>query len=165
MPFQPSKKKKRKRLKSIIPSLNLTALMDIFTIILLFLLKSYSVESEVLVPNPAIKLPVSTSIEAPTMRLVLQVSKDAIVVDGEYVTTVADALKGEDLLIKPLFDALNNNTEKIEFIAKNNPSIKFTGEVMIQGDKDIPFVLLERAMFTCGQAGYDNISLAVISRE
>jgi len=54
--------------------------------------------------------------------------------------------------------------KKVKFIEKNNPSFKFTGEVMIQGDKGIPFILLEKVMYTCGQAGYSGISLTVISR-
>ncbi|MEK7773735.1 MAG: biopolymer transporter ExbD, partial [Deltaproteobacteria bacterium] len=70
-----------------------------------------------------------------------------------------------DMEIPPLSGELNDNTKKIDFIAKNNPSLKFNGTVLIQGDKRIPFAVLEKIMYTCGQAGYSNISLAVFSSE
>lgn len=165
MHVQLIRKKKHRGSRSVIPTLNLTSLVDIFTIVLLFLLKNYSMESDTLVPNPKLKLPVSTAREAPVMKLVVQISTDNIIVDGVNTVKVTDALKTEGPLIKPLLDELNKNVQKTEFIATNNPGIKFTGEVMIQGDKRIPFILLEKVMFTCGQAGYGNISLAVISRE
>ncbi len=165
MPFQPSKKKKHRKIKSVAGTLNLTSLIDIFIIILLFLLKNYSVESGILIPNPKLKLPVSTSRENPIMTLTMQISSDNIILNGENVAKVNEVLKAKDFVIKPLLEALHNNTKKTEFIAKNNPNIKFTGDVLIQGDKRIPFVLLEKVMFTCGQAGYGNISLAAITYE
>ncbi len=164
MPFPPSKRK-RNRQKPRPGTLTITSLMDIFTIILLFLLKSYSAEGDILAVDPKLRLPVSTSRETPRMRLIVQISTDAIIVDGVKVSDLDGVLKGKDLLIKPLLDALNKSAQKTEFIARNNPAVKFTGEVLIQGDRRIPFVVLEKVMFTCGQAGYNSIALAVYSRE
>lgn len=164
MSFPPSKKKGRK--SSTEATLTLTSMMDMFTIILLFLLVSYSTEGDILAVDPTkLKLPISTSREHPKIRLMIQISTDDIIVDGIKVAVVKNVMGEQDLLVKPLFEALNKNTMKVEFIARNNPSFKFTGEVLIQGDKDIPFTLLEKVMYTCGQAGYSSISLAVISRE
>ena len=164
MPFPPSKKKRRRsRLGKA--TLTLTSMMDMFTIILLFLLASYSAEGDMLAVGPDFKLPVSTATEASKINLLIQITSDDIIVDGVSVAENKDALKGEDLLIKPLFEALNKNTMKMGFIAKDNPSLRFTGELVIQGHRDISFLLLERVMYTCGQAGYNNISLAVISSE
>ena len=137
-----------------------------FTIILLFLLVNYSAQGEITSADPKkLILPVSTSQKPPNLRLIIQATSDDIIVDGAKVTEIKDVLKEEDYLIKPILDALNINTEKVEFIAKNNSSVKFTGEVLIQGDRNIPFQLLEKIMYTCGQAGYSNISLSVISSE
>lgn len=165
MPFPPSHKAKKRR-KGEAGGLSLTSMMDMLTIILLFLLTSYSSEGEILAVDPRrLQLPVSISQEHPKLRLILQITTEEIIVDGEKVTDLKSLEKADDLTIKPLFAALNKNTEKIQFIARNNPSIKFTGEAMIQGDKGIPFQILEKVMYTCGQAGYSNISLAVMSRE
>ncbi|OGV98493.1 MAG: hypothetical protein A3I04_04970 [Nitrospinae bacterium RIFCSPLOWO2_02_FULL_39_110] len=164
MPFAPSKKKKR-RSRLTEATLTLTSMMDMFTIILLFLLVNYSAEG-IVVTNPRkLSLPLSISQKTPTRKLDIQITSEDIIVEGVKVMDTKDAMENQDYSIKPLLDALNENTKKVEFIAKNNPSFKFTGEVMIQGDKGIPFILLEKIMYTCGQAGYGGISLAVISRE
>jgi len=160
-----SLRKKRKRKKNIVGSLMLVPLVDIFTNILLFLLMSYSAEGNILTVDPKFKLPVSTSRQNPKLKLVLQVTEDAIIMEGERITGVREIMAVTDLSIAPLYEALNENTKKVEYIARNNPSFKFTGDVIIQGDKKIPFLLLEKIMYTCGQAGYNNISLAVFSRE
>lgn len=162
MPYPPSKKIRTPRL--VIASVMLTSMMDMFTIILFFLLRSFVLESgEVPITDPKLRLPVSISREAPKLRLNIQVTTDAIVVEGAKVGEIKDYMKEKDLLIKPLYDTLNRYTENTEFIARFNPSVRFTGEVVLQGDKMIPFRMLEKVMYTCGQAGYSNISLAVIS--
>ena len=146
-------------------SLMLIPLIDIFTNILLFLLVSYSVEGNIVNVDSRFKLPVSTSRTSPKMKLNLQVTPDDIILEGEKVAGVKEALSSQEISIPLLNNALNENTKKVQFIMKNNPDFKFSGDVMIQADKSIPFVLLEKVMYTCGQAGYGNISLAVMSRE
>mgnify|MGYP001581099687 CR=1 FL=1 len=164
MPFAPSKKKRRKP-GIVLATLTLTSLMDMMTIILIFLLKSFSAEGDILAADPKLKLPVSTSRDAPKMKLIIQLSTDDIILDGLKVAEVKDAGSSQDLLIKPVYDALMKNTKRMEFIGRENPSLKFAGEVVIQGDRRIPFDLLKKIMYSCGQAGYGNISLAVMSRE
>lgn len=161
----PSLKRKSRRSPGE-ATLTLTSLMDMFTIILLFLLVSYSTEGEMVTADPnKFKLPVSTSLKKPEMRLIIQVTPEEIIIDGGKVAEVKEAIENQDYIITPLLEALDSNTKKAEFIAMNNPSFKFKGDVIIQGDRRIPFVLLEKIMVTCGQAGYGNISLAVLSRE
>lgn len=164
MPFAPSKRKPKRRGDGPI-NLSLTSLMDVFTIILVFLLMSYSSEGEIMTADPRLKLPVSTSSQSPKLKLSVQLTTDDVIVDGVKVTTVKEAMSGEDYLVKPIFEALEKNTERVKFIAKSNPSMKFTGDIIILGDEHIPFSLIERVMFTCGQAGYGNISLAVASSD
>jgi len=163
MPFPPSKRQKKRSRPSSVASLNLTSMMDMFTIILLFLLMSYSTEGEILAVDPNLKLPTSASTKAPTVKLTIQVTSEDIIVDGERVASVEEIVAENDMLIPPLLEALNRNTEKIKFIAQSNTSLKFSGEVLVQGDKGIPFLLLEKIMYSCGQAGYNNISLAVVA--
>lgn len=162
MSFAPSKKKS-KRSKIVVGTVTLTSMMDMFTAILFFLLASYSAQGDILSVDPRLKLPVSTSTQAPRLRLIVQATSNDIIVDGIRIADVKEALAKEELIIKPLFNELNEQTKKTEFIASKNKAVQFTGEVVIQGDKAIPFVLLEKIMFTCGQAGYNTISLAVTS--
>ncbi len=157
-------RRKRRKPKVSTGSLMLIPLIDIFTNILLFLLVSYSAEGNILAVDPKFKLPVSTSRQTPKMSLIIQVTEDDLIMDGVRIAAAKEILKDRQLNIAPLYYALNKNTQKVEFIIKKNPSFKFTGEVIIQGDKRIPFSLLEKIMYTCGQAGYSNISLAVFSK-
>ncbi len=164
MPSPPSKAKKRR--SSIgAAAISLTSMMDMLTIILLFLLKSFTSEGQALTPDPRLKLPVSTATQTPKQTLVIQVNSDDVIVDGVKVADAKEALAEKNLLIGPLLDELNRQAKKTEYIASKNPNVRFTGEVLIQGDRRIPFVLLEKLMFTCGQAGYNGISLAVTSLE
>jgi len=163
MPFAPSKKKS-KRSKIVVGTVTLTSMMDMFTAILFFLLASYSAQGDILTVDPRFKLPMSTATQPPRLRLIVQATPDDIMVEGRRVSGVKEALREGGFLIKPLFDELNEQAKKSEFIAAKNKAVKFTGETVIQGDKTIPFALLERIMFTCGQAGYNTISLAVTSR-
>lgn len=116
-------------------------------------------------PDPRLRLPVSTAVQAPKQTLIIQVNADDVIVDGVKVADAREARAEKDLLIKPLLDELNRQAKKTEYIARNNPNVRFTGEVLIQGDRRIPFILLEKLMYTCGQAGYNGISLAVTSLE
>lgn len=156
---------KRRKIAPPTSTLVLTSLMDMMTILLIFLLTNYSAEGDILSVDPKLKLPVSISRENPKLRLIIQISSNDIMVDGVKVAEVKDALVSHDLLIKPVADALDMNTKRTEFIGSINPSIKFAGDVMIQGDRRIPFTLLKKVMYTCGQAGYGNISLAVMHSE
>ena len=140
-------------------------MMDVFTIILLFLLKSYSAEGDILAADPRLKLPVSTSTESPQMRLLIQVTKDGIVVEGASIKGALADNKKDELLIEPLLEVLKKQRVKSELIAKSNEALEFRGEALIQGDRRIPFITLEKVMYTCGMAGYHGLSLAVISRE
>ncbi|MBI5235308.1 MAG: biopolymer transporter ExbD [Deltaproteobacteria bacterium] len=164
MPSPPSKTKKRRSSLGA-AAISLTSMMDMLTIILLFLLKSFASEGQALTSDARLKLPVSSAVQAPKQTLIVQVNNEDIIVDGVKVADAKQSLVEKNLLIKPLLDELNRQAKKTEYIASKNPNVRFTGEILIQGDRQIPFVLLEKLMFTCGQAGYNGISLAVTSLE
>lgn len=165
MPFPPSKRHRRRSKPGRVENLNLTSMMDMFTIILLFLLMSYSAEGEILAIADNLQLPQSIATKEAIGKLTIQITTDEIIVEGETLISVKEAIEGKDMLILPLIEALNKNTKKIAFIAQSNTSLKFSGEVLVQGDKSIPFLLLEKIMYSCGQAGYNNLSLAVVAGE
>jgi biopolymer transport protein ExbD len=139
--------------------------MDVFTIILLFLLKSYSAQGDIMSVDSKLTLPVSTSTEITRGSLLLQVTSKDIIVEGDVVVSVKDAMAGNAMLVEPLFAKLNEIAKRTEFIAQKNTALNFTGLIVIQGDKRISFRLLEKVMYTSGQAGYNGISLAVTKGE
>lgn len=164
MPVSPSKKRRIKQ-GSTIAYLSMTSLMDMFTIILLFLLVGFSQDEGALIVSKQLTMPVSTSREAVRPKLIIQITEEEIIVEGERVIDFASIANDDDILIAQLHEKLKEYAKGAVFIASVNPDAELNREVIIQGDKGIPFRLLERVMFTCGQVGYNNISLAVISRE
>jgi len=134
--------------------LNLVSLMDIFTILVFFLMVNSS-EVEVLQTSPKIKLPDSTSEQRPENRLVISVDADDLVVQGRPVAKVADA-RVQNVNIIP---GLNR---ELEYLASRKGEIPEGGfEITIMGDHELPFWLLKKIMLTCQQADFARISLAV----
>jgi biopolymer transport protein ExbD len=140
-------------------------MMDILTTLLLFLLKSFVVEGEVIAPVPGVDLPESSSTTAPQASIVVAIFDDTIMMDGEVVARVSKASASGDLLISPLARRLDHARETATEIARlRGGGEEFQGKVSIQGDREIPFAILQRVMYTCSASGYEEISLAVIGK-
>lgn len=148
--------KHHKRSKSQ-PKLNLVSLMDIFTILVFFLLVNSS-EVEVLQTNKSIKLPESVAEKKPENTLLVMVSEDNIIINGRAVTDVASVLANDEEQIQPL-------KQELEYLAARKPLSEAEQEagrdITIMGDAEIPYTLLKKIMSTSAQSGYRNISLAV----
>jgi biopolymer transport protein TolR len=133
--------------------LNMVSLMDIFTILVFFLLVN-ATSTEVLPSPKNIVLPEAAAEKLPSRNLVIAVDKRVIRLQGKAIVTVKDALTGKQNLIKPLFEALKLASVEAKSIADSKG-------VTIMGDQEIPYVLLKKIMLTCAGAQYTNISFAV----
>ncbi len=138
--------------------LNLVSLMDIFTILVFFLLVNSS-EVEVLQSNKDITLPASVAEKKPDNNLVVMVSQNAILVGGRKVADVDKILEGDARDIAPL-------KKELEYLAQRKPYRNAEEQekgraVTIMGDESIPYLLLKKIMTTCAKSEYRNISLAV----
>lgn len=143
--------------------LRLTSMMDILTVLLLFLLKSFVVEGEVMTPTPGVDLPESSSKASPQSSIVIAIFDDAVMLDGEVVASISRSVANDDLLIETLADRLDRARDTATEIARRRGSDEeFVGKVSIQGDRDIDFAILQRVMYTCSVSGFEDISLAVI---
>jgi len=144
--------------------LNLTSMMDMFTIILVFLLKTYSTEGMLIQPSEYLTLPSSTIEKSAEVALDLVISKEWIMVNHEPVVTVPEVLASQGLII-------NSLKEKLEVYAREAKRMeelygtKFSGKVTIQGDKEILYHLLVKVMATCGKSDYPNMRLVVYKKE
>jgi len=161
---QASKMKRHKGKLRMDTALNLVSLMDIFTILLLFLLVQSSAE-EVLPASKTLQLPLSLSRVYHKPSVTVFVTRDEIVVEGIKVGKVEEILRNPELAIAELEKELSFQTQKTLQIARYNPSVRFEGRVTIMGDRDIPFALLKKVMVSCSRSGYPHIALAVIQRE
>ena len=139
--------------------MNLVALIDIFTILIFFLMSSTGVE--VLSTSRAVKLPESSADKTPRETLVVTVSGADILVSGRKVATVAEALSTEGDLIAPLKAELDLQATR-QVIRKENEAQSKT--VTIMGDKDIPYRLLRKVMYTAARANFSDVSFAVVQK-
>lgn len=141
-------------------TLNLTALMDIFTILVFFLMVN---QSEVEVQNnDDITLPVSISENKPNEQVTIMVSHADILVQGRAVVSTADAK-----LVKA--EELPQLKKELEYLAGRfplSPEQQQQGRpITIMGDKGIPYALLKKVMNTSAKSGFNNISLAVEQKQ
>ena len=143
-------------------SLKLTSMMDILTVLLLFLLKSFVVEGEVVTPPPDVELPGSTADAPPEASLVIAISDEVIMLSGQPITTVREVLANDDLLITVLDHELDAAYARMAAIAARQGREAPDGKVTIQGDKDLEFRLLQKVMYTCNFSGFDQLALAVV---
>jgi biopolymer transport protein ExbD len=137
-------------------------MVDILTCLLLFLVKCFAVDSP-MTPEPGITLPSSTSEAHPEESFVVAITGPSILVDGERVANVADAIASPEVLITPLAQRLAEIRAQKEEIARLRGDAETDlGQVTVQGDRSIEFRLLERIIYTLGREGFSEISLAVI---
>lgn len=146
------------------PKLQLTSMMDMFTIILVFLLKTYSAEGNLLHPSEYLTLPTS-NIEVPVeVALDVAVSKEWVMVNEKAVIKVAEMMKSNRLLVDPLQSVLktfSTEAKKMEELY----GAPFSGKVTIQGDKDLPYSVLMKVMATCASSDYPNMRLVVYRQD
>lgn len=142
-----------------VSKLNLVSLMDIFTILVFFLLVNSS-DVEVLQSDKSIKLPESIAEKKPAETLVVRVDKENILVGGRQVASINDVEAKNEKVIAGLKKELDYLAErkKKRLTAEQ---IKQGFDVNIMADKDTPYTLLKKVMSTCAKAEYRNISLAV----
>ena len=137
--------------------LNLVSLIDIFTILIFFLLINTGV-ADVLPSSKAIKLPESTAEKMPRETVVVMVSQSEIVVDGRKVASVDEVTRMEGDLIPGLKAELDLLANRQVIRAENAAQKK---AITIMGDKEIPYRLLRKVMVTCARADFTDVSFAV----
>ena len=150
------------RNKRKVAGLMLTPLMDVFTILVFFLL-FHSGSGTVLDTPKQIKLPDSVVETKPRETVVILVSPDDVVVQGEAVIKTVDLLDAKTSTVAEITDKLERLQRNI--IGISTRTAMESKEVTILADKSIPFRVLKKIMSTCTGSGYSKISLAVNLKE
>src|SRR5881394_1318339 len=146
-------------------SLMLTSLVDMMTIIVIFLLMNFSANGEVLYMNKDIRLPDAYHGAQLERAPVVSVSAEAVTFDGRMLLNTGDLDKGDALNVPELEEALRDEKRRYEAVHLNDPDHPFRGLVNVQADRRIPFKVIKRIMFACNQSGFANINFAALSRE
>ncbi len=149
------------RNKRVVPKLNLTPLMDVFTVLVFFLIFN-SATGEVLQQPKQITLPESVVEAKPRETVVIFVGKDEVLVQGVPVARVADIQATENAEIEPIGVRLAELSESV--IGLSTQAIAESQEVTVLADKSIPFSVLKKIMATCTGQGYTRVSLAVVQK-
>ncbi|MBT4762267.1 MAG: biopolymer transporter ExbD [Bdellovibrionaceae bacterium] len=152
--------------------LQLTAMVDMFTIIIVFLLKSYSTSAVNITPQKGLSLPESVSIVHPVEGIKMVVSLEGIFVEDKKVVTLIDGkidfteTEAQDRdFIKKLFKELDSHAQKSMDIQKENKEFQFEGKIVMQADKKLNYKLLKKVMYTSSLAGYADLKMATLSLE
>ncbi len=135
--------------------LHLVSLMDIFTILVFFLLVN-STEVQTLPSGKEIDMPESIAQTQPRQTLVVTISRDRVLVEGEPVMSIAEVLESDSAVLAPLRRALD-----LKRLPEADPA---NTEVTIMGDKQLSYRVLRKVMSTCAMADYERVSLAVMQR-
>lgn len=155
--------------KAKVMELNITSLIDVLTILLIFLLKNFSSDPQ-LSTSKEIKLPYTTSEERVKTAINISISKKWILLDGNSITKTMEAIEEKQIDIPKLRAALARkaNTEKQIAETYKKAGIEgkeFDGTVLLQADKSIPFKIIKKVMYTCGNTEYNKILLTLVKDE
>nr|WP_202560353.1 biopolymer transporter ExbD [Alcanivorax sp. DP30] len=139
-----------------VAALNLTSLMDIFTILLIFLLVNNNNAAK-LPDNKDIQLPESIAQELPSEVLTIQVSPSDIIVEGQRIAGTEAVRQQEERTVQALIDEL-------QFRAAQALAVSPEGEreIMILADRDVPYVVIKKLMRSCMETPYTKVAFAVL---
>jgi biopolymer transport protein ExbD len=162
--------------------LNITSMMDMFTIILVFLLKSYSTQDISIAGDGDLVLPASTSNKEPELAVNVVVTSSQIVVDGFPVVQLDEMddeeNPGQTLIVVPdeekkgqlisaLFDKLGEKADYSKHLGETsgNAEHEFKGRILLQCHNELPFSVIREVMYTAGQAQFGEFKFVVYKKD
>lgn len=150
-------------------TLNITSMTDMFTILLVFLLQTYSTSAVDIKPEAGLRLPTSASMTNPTEAIKLSLTGEALRIDQTKIAEVKNAdFLPEDLedkdsnFIKPLFQELDKLAKSES--DKDKAHIK-EGRILLQADRELPYAMLRKVMYTASMAGFPQLKLVTMVGE
>ncbi|MCP3161676.1 ExbD/TolR family protein [Myxococcus qinghaiensis] len=163
------KKRKERDAAGEIKELNITAMMDMMTILLVFLLKSFASSSAAVTASEDVRPPISTTRATPQDTIAVTItSKSVLVGEREVLRLVngqlpAEALQGR--LVLPLDARFKKEVEKLKYIAERNPQAPFSKELSVIADRKVPYDMLLSVLYTAGQNELENYRFVVLKKE
>ena len=149
--------------KSGYADLNLTSMVDMLTILVVFLLQTFSASGELLSVQKNITLPDAQNFAALEAAPIIAVSKDSVTLNG-FPVADADELNAEntaDWKITKLHDDLVTLKNNYQLLHPGNGADGFKGDVIVQADKNVDFKVIKKVMYSCSLAEYRNVNFAV----
>ena len=135
----------------------ITSLVDVMTLLLIFLIMNFSVDSDVVSPPPNVELPLSSSDKPAQPRCAVTITKQEIIADDRVVANTADVEMSDTLIIAPLYAALKSMLPIC--------MVDSVGSVVILCDRDVNFAVVKRVMSTSSRAGITDFSVLVLRED
>jgi len=143
----------------------ITSLIDIFVIVLVFLLRTVSAEGNLMTSAENLVLPMSQRSKSPTeVSLTIIGDQKNITVDDKTLIGTDKVRAQDSLLVTPIFDVLTKKRDEERKAEVLGIIKEATGKVVVQFDKNTPYDIVTKIMATCGYAGYNNIKFAVTKK-
>lgn len=151
--------------------IQITSMVDMFVILLVFLLKSYSTSPVNITPKDGLRLPESSATTDPVDVVKLIVAQDGVFVEEKKILDLEKGIVPKAQIdatdasfIRPLFEALDERAKHAKEIAKANEAFEFDGKVLLQADRELSYEVLQKIMYTSMMAGYGEVKLAVAQK-
>lgn len=156
---------KKKKKESGEMSLQITSMADIFTILLVFLLKGLASDAIQIAPANATTLPAGAhSTTIPETALQVEITKADLLVEKDKIISLEDMKKemGNGEMIPSLNQRLIKERERQKLIAQSNDTVKIDNKVIVLADQNVPFVLIKPVLKTLAAQGYSEVKFAAI---
>src|SRR5690606_8405644 len=141
--------------------LNLVSMIDVFVLLVIFLIQQFSADGDLLFMTDKIKMPEAANYQQLERAPVIQISPDEITLEGMIIATTTE-IEGQELWnIPKLEEELRDQKKAFESVRAAGE--EFKGDVNIQADVAVPFKILKKVMYSANQAGYFNINFAVLA--
>ncbi len=135
----------------------LTSLVDVMTILLVFLIKSFSVEGNLVTPSEDLELPISSASKPPRPNCSIELTQKEVLMDGRSLVTVESLARTDSLLIPEIHDWL---LQKQRSCGDSTET-----ELMVQVDREVKFDIVKKVMFSCSKAGFSDFSVLVLEHD
>ena len=154
----------RRGRRSTTADLNVVPMVDMMTMLVIFLLQQFSATGEILYMQKDIKLPDARHGQIIEVAPVVAISASQVVVSGQKVADVGELDRDPGAVIPPLVEKLRDEKKRWDFIHQNDADREknWKGEVNVQADVKIPFKVLRRVMASAAEAGYGNVNFAAM---
>jgi biopolymer transport protein ExbD len=133
----------------------MTSLIDILTLLLVFLIQSFSAEGNLVTPSTDLTLPLSSSKKPAKPSLMLELTNSSVIADGKQLASNQSFAAAPDFLVKNVYGWLLGQKTKIDAQGAQR-------QIILQCDKELEFNIVKRIMFTCSKAGFTDFSVLVI---
>lgn len=134
----------------------LTSLIDVMTILLVFLIQSFSAEGSLVSASPAVELPLSSSATTPQPHPTVTMTRDALLLDGKKLVALQEVHQSEALSIDALAQALGVRAQRDSSAVRS---------VVVEADRRTSFADVKKVLFTCSQSGFSDFSVLVLREE